>query len=109
VALHYFLRSLAPAAERELSVRPFRRPVEDELAAMSDEAHFMLAAMVRHGGLTLEELPAVTTCPARQAGILLARLADLGTVADDDGRYRVTTGWHPAVHRLLRRRNILVS
>lgn len=109
VALHYFLRSLAPAAERELSVRPFRRPVEDDLVEMSDEAHFLLAAIARHGGLTFEELPTVTAYPARLVGILLTRLVDLGALVDDGGRFRVTTAWHPTVHGLLRRRNILIA
>jgi hypothetical protein len=109
VALHYFLRSLVPIGEHQLSIQPFQRPVEDELVKMGDEAHFLLAAIVRHGGLTSEELPTVTAYPARLVAILLTRLVDLGAVAAEHGRYRVTTGWHPTVHKLLYRRNILVS
>ncbi|MCP3960193.1 MAG: hypothetical protein GY719_20300 [bacterium] len=112
VALHYFLRSLVPGgngSRAELTVRPFRPPPESQLADMRTEAFFLLAAVARHGNLTLEEASSVSGYPPALAGILLTRLLDLGALAADGERYRVTSHWQPTVFRLLRRRNVLVS
>ena len=76
---------------------------------MGNEALFLLAAIVRHGGLVLEELPSVTTFRTGLTELLLSRLTDLGAVDNEDGRFRVTTSWYPAVQSTLHRRNILIA
>ncbi len=109
LALHYFLRSLVPGEDGELKVRPFRPPPEDQLAELGDEAHFLLAAVARHGSLTSDQASAVTGYRSSLAGILLTRLCDLEVLAAEGDRYRVSSHWQSTVFRLLRRRNVLVS
>jgi hypothetical protein len=107
VALHYYLRSLEPAADGLLAVRPFVPPDEAELEAIDESALFILAAIGRHGSLTPREVARATDYSVGRVSGRLVRLQDLDVVVVTGGAYRITTEWRSTVLRVLRRHNIL--
>jgi hypothetical protein len=107
VALHYWLRSLVLESPSQARVRLFRAPPIEELARVGEMGLFLLAAIVVHENLTLDEAVAVTRYPEGPSRIHLERLVELGALRLHATRYRVTTHWHRAVVRLLRRGNLL--
>ncbi len=109
LALHFFLRSLEVPARGPLRVRPFVPPPEDELSSAGDGALFLLAALMRHGSLSVAHAATTTAYPVGRVEGLFLRLLDLGAVAENGGAYHVTTTWRASVLRVLRRRNILIS
>lgn len=107
VALHYWLRSLVPDSERRLRVRLFRAPAASDLDDLSNRSRFLLAAIVVHENLTLHEAVLVTRYPMAVCRLQLERLHDDGILRRAQGRYRLTTHWHRAAVRFLRRGNLL--
>ena len=108
VALHFFLRSLAPEGGRRLRVRLFRAPDPLRLEEGGEASLFLLAALVTHESINLADLSRVVRYPPSDCRIQTDRLLDLGAVvAGDDGLLRVSTTWHRAMVRLLARRNTL--
>ena len=67
----------------------------------------MLAAIVTHESVSLDDLVRVTRYPESSCRIHVDRLLDLGAVVDSDGLDRVSTTWHRTAVRLLRRRNLI--
>ncbi len=107
VALHYWLRSLVPDADRRLRVRLFRAPTPADLDGLGERSRFLLAAIVVHENLSLREAALVTRYPDAVCRLQLERLLDDGILRRTQGRYRLTTHWHRAVVRFLKRGNLL--
>jgi len=106
-ALHFFVRSLDPEHGDRLRVRLFRAPDPSQLEAGGEADLFVLAAIVTHESVSVEDLATVTRSSVGQCHIHVDRLIDLGAARLDDGLIRVTATWHRAAVRLLRRRNLL--
>ncbi len=107
VALHYWLRSLSVDGGGAPRVRLFRAPSSEELDSLGERARFLLAAIVVHENLTVYESSLVTRYPQAICRIQLDRMWDRDILRRERGRYRVTTHWHRAVIRALRRNNLL--
>jgi hypothetical protein len=106
-ALHYFLRSLDPERGNRVRVRLFKAPENSLLEEGGHDGLFVLAAVVTHESISLDDLVAVTRLGRSECIIHLDRLLEIGAVVDEDGLYSVSTHWHRAAIRLLRRRNLL--
>ncbi len=107
VALYYWQRSLVPESEGRLRVRLFRAPTPSDLDGLGDRSRFLLAAIVVHENLSLQEAADVTRYPKAVCRLQLERLRDEGVLRQVHGRYRLTTRWHRAVIRFLKRGNLL--
>jgi hypothetical protein len=107
VALHFFMRSLVPAHWDRVRIRLFKGPQVERLAEIGEQGLFVLAAILTHVRLSLDELVKVTRYPEELCRIYLDRLADLGTLSLDQRGYQVTTYWQRATVRLLLRLNLL--
>ncbi len=106
-ALYYFLRSLDPDRGNSVRVRLFKAP---DIALLEDggqDGLFVLAAIVTHESISLDDLIRVTRYDRVQCFIHLDRLLEVGAITLDMEMYRVSTTWHRAAVRLLRRRNLL--
>ena len=106
-AMHFWLRSLVVESDQRLRVRLFRRPDTESLDAMQDEGRFLLAAILSHENLSLREASMVTRYPPGVCHLRFGQLVRRGVLERAGGRYRVTTAWHRATVRFLRRRNLL--
>lgn len=109
LALHVFVRSLEGADDGSLRVRPFLAPSEEQLSEAGVEGLFLLAAVMRHGALSVTEAAITTDYPKDRVEGLFLRFLDLGTVSEEEGIYQVATSWRATVLRVLRRGNILIS
>jgi len=109
VALHFYLRSLVPESDDSARVRLFKGPPVDVLGRFDEECLFTFAAVVTHENATLGETASVTGYPEHLCHIHLDRLLELGALKVDNERYRITTYWHRAAIRLLRRRSLLMD
>lgn len=107
VALHYWLRSLVRESDERLRVRLFRAPAVTDLDGLGERGRFLLAAIVVHENLSLQEAADVTRYPKAVCRLQLERLHDQGILRRGLGRYRLTTRWHRAVVRFLKRSNLL--
>lgn len=106
-ALHFFLRSLSPDRGTSVRVRLFKAPDIDLLEDGGMNGLFVLAAIITHESINLDDLIAVTRFDRAQCFIHLDRLLELGAITPENEMYRVSTTWHRAAVRLLRRRNLL--
>ncbi len=106
-ALHFFLRSLDPDRGNSVRVRLFKAPDIELLEDGGQDGLFVLAAIVTHESICLDDLVEVTRFDRVQCFIHLDRLLELGAITLDNEMYRVSTTWHRAAVRLLRRRNLL--
>jgi hypothetical protein len=106
-ALHFFLRSLDPDGGNRVRVRLFRAPDVERLESGGFNGLFVLAAVVTHESINLDHLVEVTRLARSECFIHLDRLTELGAIVVEDDRFRVSTAWHRAAVRLLRRRNLL--
>jgi hypothetical protein len=81
IALHFWLRSLAPDGPQHVRLRLFAAPSADDLEGLQEEARFVLGAVVLHQSLTVPEAARVSRyTPALCESLLdflLMRLADL--------------------------------
>lgn len=106
-ALHFWLRSLVPVDDKRFRVRLFRAPEAAELEALGPRTGFLLKAIVVHENLSLRELSVATRYPVPVCRMLISRLEDLDVLRRDRMRYRLTTRWHRAAVRFLRRGNLI--
>jgi hypothetical protein len=106
-ALHFFLRSLDPEPSGRVRVRLFKAPDVALLEDGGQDGLFVLAAIVTHESINLDDLIEVTRFDRSQCFIHIDRLLEVGAISLDDEMYRVSTTWHRAAVRLLRRRNLL--
>lgn len=107
VALHYWLRSLVREGPDRARVRLPKLPSPDELTDLGETALLLLAAVVIHENLTIEEAVRTTRFGASVCRGHVERLVELEALQADDGRYRLTAHWHGVAVRLLKRRNLL--
>jgi hypothetical protein len=106
-ALHFFLRSLDPDRNGTVRVRLFKAPDVALLEDAGQDGLFVLAAIITHESISLDDLVEVTRFDRAQTFIHLDRLLEVGAINLEHGMYRVSTTWHRAGVRLLRRRNLL--
>ena len=106
-ALHFFLRSLDPDRGKSVRVRLFKAPDIELLEDGGQDGLFVLAAIVTHESICLDDLVEVTRFDRVQSFIHIDRLLEFGAITLDNEMYRVSTTWHRAAVRLLRRRNLL--
>ncbi len=109
MALHFWLRSLVPAGAGRARVRLFQAPSADALEALTEPERYLLAALVRHENLTLEQSAACLSYPTHRCEAHLARLGASGYLEVADDTWRITTHWYLAVIRFLRRKHLLFS
>ena len=107
LALHFWLRSLVPGEGKTATVRLFEGPEADQLEHLSELSRFVLAAVLTHEVLTLEEAERVLQMPAKRCLSVLELLRAQGYLQLDDGRYRVNLHWDRAAARYLRRKHLL--
>ena len=106
-ALHFFLRSLDPERSGRMRVRLFKAPDVALLEDGGQDGLFVLAAIVTHESISLDDLIEVTRFDRSQCFIHIDRLLEVGAITLEEEMYRVSTTWHRAAVRLLRRRNLL--
>ncbi len=109
VAVHFWLRSLIPDGMNRVRVRLFAAPSAEELDALGEQSRFLLAAIVTHENLSLQEAARVLRYPRHLCEAALNYLVAQGLLEFADGRYRVTVHWNRAVLRFLRRKHLLFS
>jgi DNA-binding IclR family transcriptional regulator len=68
---------------------------------------FILSCIVEHESVSAPHIAEATRYPNEICRIYLDKFLEAEMVREDDGLYRITTHWHRAVVRTLRRRNIL--
>ncbi len=104
VAILYWLASLHPSArENVLDVDLFERPDTGLFATFSDDHWFILAALVQHGGLTVEQLAEIMDRSRGFCARTLDYFADNGVVELDGPRGRAVVSahyWRPVLRRL---------
>jgi hypothetical protein len=109
IALHFFLRSLEVDEAGVLRARPFNAPDDESLLGAGNEALFLLAALMRHSTLNVDQAATTTAYPTGRVAGLFLHLLDMGAVKEVDGLYQVATNWRASVLRILRRHNVLIS
>ncbi|HFE46765.1 MAG TPA: hypothetical protein ENJ18_14955 [Nannocystis exedens] len=107
VALDCWRASLVSDGERCIRVRLFRRPKEALLEELGEPQRFMLAAVLWHGRLTAEEATVSLRYRADHCAEGLDLLVDWGVLSCEDGQYRTTIPWQPAIYRYLRRHHLI--
>ncbi|MFK7988355.1 MAG: AAA family ATPase [Sandaracinaceae bacterium] len=109
VATHFWLHSLVKRDDA-LHVRLFASPPMEQLEELHEQSRFLLAAVVLHENLTLDEAARTVGMSRARAAALFAYLAAHHFVLrDDQGEWRITTHWYRAVIRHLRRRRLLFN
>jgi hypothetical protein len=109
VALHFWLRSLVNSGDHQVKVRLFADPSADELENLNEQNRFVLAAVVIHENLTLADATRSLNYPAHSCETALNYLCSRGFLEQTDSRFRVSSHWHRAVIRYLRRKHLLYS
>lgn len=107
VALHVWGRSLVPDGKDRARVRLFANADTAALEALSESAKFVLAAIVWHERLSLDEALRVTLLPRMACEDAFERFLERG-IAKATGDYLVITPrWWPVVIRYLRRKHLI--
>lgn len=109
VAIHYWLRSLAPVDGSRVKVRLFKTPDLDRLGRMPEEAVFLYAAIALHGNLSAGEAARILRYPERFSNALLIRGHEEGYLARlmNAERYALSVQWYRAIIQFLRRKHVL--
>lgn len=107
VALHVWGRSLVPGGPGHARVRLFASPDTTILEALGEPAKFILAAIVWHERLSIEEAAAVARVSPTSCEIALQRFLEHGVVEPAESRLRITPRWWPVVIRYLRRKHLI--
>ncbi len=107
LALHCWRLSLQPDTENRVRVRLFRRPDTKCLDQLSERNRFILASVVWHANLTLNEaVESLRFSPAAcEDG--LEHLRERGVLRLEDEHYVVATPWLRHVNRYLRRHHLI--
>ena len=105
--IHFWRSSLVLDGDRRLKVRLFRSPRGDALEALSELERFVLASAVWHDSITPFEAARSLRFEALPCQDALAKLVELGVLAEDSGRHRVTTHWQRAVNDYLLRKHLI--
>ncbi|MHC4837912.1 MAG: ATP-binding protein [Planctomycetota bacterium] len=108
IALHFWLRSLVPGDTPDtVRVRLFDDPDAAELAALREEARFVLKAVVFHETITAEEAARVLNYDRSRCEAVLDYLLGRGYLTVSGDRYRIDVQWFRALVRFLKRKNLL--
>jgi hypothetical protein len=107
VALHYLKRSIVAGEDGEFRVRLFKVPPAELLLELGDEALFLLASLIRHETLTIEQAAEAMGFSTILVRSLSARLVDIGVLHEVDGIYTIVSRWKSTVVRVARRRNVM--
>lgn len=107
VALHVWGRSLVPDGPGRARVRLFDSPRAAVLDALSESAKFVLASVVWHERLSLDDAVSVLLLPRSACEEAFARLEDAGVAIREEGHLRIEPLWWPVVIRYLRRNHLV--
>jgi hypothetical protein len=106
VALHYWLRSLAPVSDHKVRVRLFRRADLTRLEKWPKEVMFLYAAIALHNRLSANEVARVLRYSKEMCESFLNQGCEEGyLVCDEDGRYHFNVNWYRPIIRYLRQRH----
>jgi hypothetical protein len=107
IALHFFRLSLVFERDKDVTVRLFPMPQVDALEPFETHTWFVLACLVQHENLSVEEAVRSLRFPAQECARALELLQHHGFLTSHEGRYRVETHWARAVLRFLQRKKLL--
>ncbi|MEZ4447958.1 MAG: hypothetical protein R3B09_00680 [Nannocystaceae bacterium] len=107
VALECWRSSLCPEGDRRVRVRLFRRPPESLLEGLDERQRFLLGAVIWHNNLSAPEAALSLRYRMDVCVEGLALLGEWGALTAEDGRYRPSIPWLPAIHRYLRRHHLI--
>ena len=107
IALHLFRLSLVFERDKDVTVRLFPMPQMDTLEPFETRTWFVLACLVQHENLSVEEAVRSLRFPANECERALELLQHHGFLTSHEGRYRVETHWTRAVLRFLQRKKLL--
>jgi hypothetical protein len=107
VALDCWTGSLVPDGEKKLRVHLFRRVEEDLLDRLDDVQKFVLAAVLWHESVSVDEAVRALRYPRPACEEALHMLRDRGVLRADGARYRIAVAWWPSVRRYLRRKHLI--
>lgn len=107
VALHVWGASLVPDGPARARVRLFPTPDASVLELLSESTRLVLAAVVWHERLSLDEATAVTLAPAAVCRDAFDRLVESGVAQSEEGCFRICPRWWPVVVRYLRRKHLI--
>jgi hypothetical protein len=107
IALHFFRLSLVFERDKDVTVRLFPMPQMDALEPFETRTWFVLACLVQHENLSVEEAVRSLRFPANECERALELLQHHGFLTSHEGRYRVETHWARAVLRFLQRKKLL--
>ncbi|MBX3216999.1 MAG: hypothetical protein KF850_33510 [Labilithrix sp.] len=107
VALHVWGRALVHDGPGRARVRLFTNPDAQILEELGEPARFVLAAIVWHGCVSLDEAAATLALPRRACESAFHHLVDREVADLDDGLYRLSPRWWPVVLRYLRRKHLI--
>jgi len=106
VALHYWLRSLAPVNERQVRVRLFRRHNLTRLERWPKEAIFLYAALALHNRLSASEVARILRYSKSLCETFLNQGCEEGyLLCDENGRYHLNVSWYRPIIRYLSQRH----
>lgn len=88
-------------------MRLFENPDASILESLGESARFVLAAIVWHERLSLEEAIAVTLLPPLACEDAVERFLEHGIAELEEGGLVVTPRWWPVVVRYLRRKHLI--
>ncbi|MEM9115655.1 MAG: hypothetical protein AAGD10_19040 [Myxococcota bacterium] len=108
VALHLWMESLVPVAERRVRVRLFRSLDTRGLSEERNDFLWMYSALVQHDGLVPEDAARVLRWPASRSWAALRHGEERAVLEQDEsGRFRPTVAWERPLERLLWRRHMI--
>ena len=92
-----------------MRVRLFKTPQSEVLEQGGETGLFVLAAVVVHENLTVQEAAATTRYPIPICRLHLDRFVGQKVLDLEAGRYRLSTHWHRSAVRALGRKNLLAD
>ncbi len=109
VAVHFWVRSLAPAGDKMVRVRLFKAPEAGRLERVPQEVRFLYAALAMHENLSVGEAARVLRVSESYCEAMLVRGYEEGYLArhQDRGRYTLNVHWYRAIVRFLKRKHVL--
>ena len=107
VALHVWGRALVHDSPGRVRVRLFTNPDVQALDILEEPARFVLASIVWHASLSLDEAAATLALSRRACEAAFQRLVDYEIAERDGERFRITPRWWPVVLRYLRRKHLI--
>jgi hypothetical protein len=100
---------LVPDEGRRLRVRLFARPVVSKLDSLAEREKFVLASVIWHESISVEECAAALGYSVDSCQVAFERLRAESIIESRDLRFRVRTEWWSSVVRYLRRKHLIES